>query len=199
MTSSDTPPTDAPPRAAESGGGRARLYAGALLAYLYNAWVGRIPSRRIRRAYLRRYLGSYGAGSTVQLGVRFLNGRKVHLGRRNVVNFGTLIDGRRYPVEFGDDVSIGPEATVLTLGHDPQSPDFRDLGGVVRIGSRAWIACRAIVLPGVTIGEGAIVAAGAVVTRDVPPYTIVAGAPARAVGERNRDLTYHLDFDPFLI
>ena len=60
-------------------------------------------------------------------------------------------------------------------------------------------ATLAIVLPGVTIGEGAIVAAGAVVTRDVAPYTIVAGAPARPVGERRRDLSYQLNFDPSLI
>ncbi len=188
-----------PPDAAPSSGGNGRVFAGAVLAYLYNSWIGRLPSRRLRRVYLRRYLGAFGAGSSVQSGVRFLNGRKVSLGRNTILNFGTLIDGRRHPVVFGDNVSIGPEATVLTLGHDPQSPTFADRGGPVRIGSRAWIAHRAILLPGVTIGEGAIVAAGAVVARDVEPFTIVAGVPAKPVGSRNRDLSYELDFDPFLL
>ncbi len=183
--------------ASSSGGGR--VLAGALLSFGYNAFVGRLPSRHLRRLYLRGYLGAFGEGTAVQMGVRFLNGRKVTLGARNVINFGTLIDGRRFPVIFGDNVSIGPEATVLTLGHDPQSPGFEDRGGAVRVGSRAWIAYRAIILPGVTIGEGAVVGAGAVVNRDVEPFSIVAGSPARKVGERNRDLAYTLDFDPFLL
>lgn len=188
------PPEPSTP--ASVSGSRIRLVAGGALAWLYNVCVGRFPSRHLRRLYLRRYLGGMGPGTGVQLGVRFLNGRKVVLGARNVINFGTLFDGRKFPIEVGDDVSIGPEATILTLGHDPQSPDFSDRGGPVRIGARAWIAYRAIILPGVTIGEGAVVAAGAVVVRDVPPYTIVAGSPARPVGERTRDLTYHLRYDP---
>lgn len=164
----------------------------------YNRLLGRLPSRRLRHGFLRLWLDGFGPGTGVQLGCRFLNGRKVRLGAGNVINFGTLIDGRKYRVHIGDNVSIGPEAAILTLGHDPQSPDFADQGGDVRIGDRAWIAYRAIVLPGVEIGEGAAVAAGAVVTRDVPAYAIVAGNPARQVGWRRRDLAYALDFRPWL-
>ena len=177
----------------------ARLFAGTVAAYAYNAFVGHLPSRLVRHGYLRLWLGRFGAGSGVQLGCRFLNGRKVSLGPNSVINFGTMIDGRRYPVTIGANVSIGPEAAILTLGHDPQSPAFADRGGEVRIGDRAWIAYRAIVLPGVTIGEGAVVAAGAVVTADVAPYAIVAGNPAREVGTRNPELDYTLDFRPWLI
>jgi maltose O-acetyltransferase len=132
------------------------------------------------------------------MGCRFLNGRKIQLGERNVINFGCLLDGRRYEIRIGNDVSIGPEATILTLGHDPQSPDFADRGGDVVIGERVWIAYRAIILPGVNIGDGAVVAAGAVVTKDVEPYSIVAGVPATEIGTRNQDLRYHLSFHPFL-
>jgi maltose O-acetyltransferase len=132
------------------------------------------------------------------MGCRFLNGRKVFLGDRNVINFGCLLDGRRYAIHTGANVSIGPEAAILTLGHDTQSPDFADKGGDVVIGDRAWICYRAIILPGVTIGEGAVVGAGAVVSRDVEPYTIVAGSPARAVGTRVGHLRYSCDFSPWL-
>ena len=118
------------------------------------------------------------------MGCRFLNGRKVFLGERNVINFGCLFDGRKFQIRTGSNVSIGPEATILTLGHDPRSATFEDRGGDVLIGDRVWIGYRAIVLPGVTIGEGAVVGAGAVVTRDVEPYTIVAGNPAKKIGER---------------
>ena len=129
---------------------------------------------------------------------RFLNGRKVSFGHRNVINFGCLFDGRHYPIEVGHDVSIGPEATILTLGHDPRSPNFGDMGGPVTIGDRVWIGYGALILPGVTIGEGAVVGAGAVVTKDVPSYTIVAGNPAVKIGDRPRELTYTLDYRPFL-
>jgi maltose O-acetyltransferase len=125
---------------------------------------------------------------------RFLNGRKISIGNRNVINFDCLLDGRKFSITTGNDVSIGPEATILTLGHDPQSPDLADRGGNVVIGDRAWIAYRATILPGVTIGEGAVVAAGAIVTKNVEPFTIVAGNPARKIGDRNKCLEYKLNF-----
>jgi len=176
----------------------ARVLAGSVIAWLYNGLVGRLPSRTLRHAYLRGWLRQFGRGTGVQLGCRFLNGRKISLGANTVINFGTLVDGRRYRVEIGANVSIGPEAAILTLGHDPQSADFADRGGDVHIGDRVWIAYRAIVLPGVTIGEGAVIGAGAVVTRDVEPYAIVAGNPARQVGTRSHDLDYRLDYRPWL-
>jgi len=176
----------------------ARSLLGAIVARLYNSVVGKIPSRTIRGLYLRPWLGRYAAGAGVQLGCRFLNGRKVLLGPRAVINFGCLLDGRVYPITTGSDVSIGPEASILTLGHDPHSPDFADRGGPVTIGDRVWIGYRAMVLPGVTIGEGAVIAAGAVVAKDVAPYTIVAGNPAREVGKRTHDLTYRLAHRPWL-
>ena len=176
-----------------------RVLAGSVLNLLYNGWVGRLPSRTLRQAYLRHHLGDLGAGAAVQMGCRFLNGRRVFLGERTVVNFGCLLDGRRYSIHTGADVSIGPEAAILTLGHNPQAADFADQGGEVHIGDRAWIAFRATVLPGVRIGEGAVVAAGAVVTRDVEPFTIVAGVPARPVGKRNSALEYRLQHQPFLL
>ena len=176
-----------------------RSLAGLLIAFFYNSWIGRIPSRTVRHLFLRSWLGGFGKGSGVQMGCRFQNGRKIFLGERNAINTGCYLDGRKFSIRTGSDVSIGPEATILTLGHDPQSPDFADAGGDVVIGSRVWIAYRAIILPGVTIGDGAVVAAGAVVTKDVAPYTIVAGVPARPVGERNRNLTYQVDYRPFLL
>lgn len=176
-----------------------RQLAGSIAAYSYNHWLGSFPSHAVRRAYLRAWLGALGHGTSVQMGCRFLNGRKVFLGERNIVNFGCLLDGRRYRITTGNDVSIGPEAAILTLGHDPQSGKFEDLGGDVAIGDRAWIAYRAIVMPGVRIGEGAVVAAGSVVTGDVGDYQIVAGAPARPVGTRNRELDYRLNFEPLLV
>ncbi|GAB1489140.1 hypothetical protein MASR2M8_15920 [Opitutaceae bacterium] len=175
-----------------------RAIAGSLFAYIYNGVVSRIPSHAVRHTYLRLWLAQFGRGTGVQRGCRFYNARRVNLGDRNVINHDCLLDGRHYSIRTGHDVSIGPEATILTLGHDPQSPKFADRGGDVTIGNHVWIAYRAIILPGVTIGDGAVIAAGAVVTKDVEPYAIMAGSPARKVGERNRNLEYRLDYNPFL-
>lgn len=176
-----------------------KIIAGSALAFVYNCILGNLPSRHIRRAFLRQWLGGMGTRASVQMGCRFLNGRKVFLGEGSVINFGTLLDGRVHRIEIGSNVSIGPEASILTLGHDPQSAEFADRGGPVRIGDRVWIGYRALILPGLTVGEGAVVAAGSVVTRDVEPYTIVAGNPARKIKERTQSLSYELSFNPWLM
>ena len=176
-----------------------RVTAGAVLAYGCNHVISRIPFHFLRLWYLKAYLGGIGKESHVQMSCRFLNGRKVFFGERNVINFGCMFDGRRFHIKTGDDVSIGPEAAILTLGHEPQSAEFADRGGTVTIGSRVWIGYRALVMPGVSIGEGAVVAAGSVVTRDIEPFTIVAGVPARKIGNREKNLSYHLHYKAMLL
>ena len=176
-----------------------KVILGSILSFIYRSAIGHIPFHLIRLIFLQIYLASMGKDSSVQMGCKFLNGRKIYLGDRNVINFGCLLDGRRYTIKTGNDVSIGPEATILTLGHDPQSATFADRGGDVIIGDRAWIAYRAIILPGIEIGEGAVVGAGSVVTKNVEPYTIVAGNPAKVIGHRNPKLTYQLNYRPFLL
>lgn len=175
-----------------------RVIAGTILSYTYNEWVSHIPLHCVRRIFLRCTLSNFGKETSVLLRCRFMNPRRISFGNRNVINSGCLLDGRKFEIRIGDDVSIGPEATVLTLGHDPQSPDFADRGGSVLIGDRVWIGYRTLILPGVTIGEGAVVGAGAVVTKDVEPFAIVVGNPARKIGERTRNITYQLKYQPWL-
>lgn len=176
-----------------------RIIGGTLSSYGYNKIIGNLPSRRIRRFYLKAWLGGLGQVSNFQIGCRFLNGRKVFIGNNNVINFGCLFDGRIFHIRTGNNVSIGPEASILTLGHDPRSTNFQDAGGDVIIQDQVWIGYRAIVLPGVVIGEGAVVGAGAVVSKDVDPFSIVAGNPARKIGERAQTLDYELQFNPWLL
>ena len=175
-----------------------RLLAGSVLALVYNDCVGRLPSRALRKFYLRLWLGALGPHTGVMMGARFLNGRKIFIGERNVINRACVLDGRRYCICTGRNVSIGPESVILTLGHDPQAAEVDCKGGDVEIGDYAWLGYRVLVLPGVTIGEGAVVGAGSVVAKSVAPYTIVVGNPARKIGERQKALKYQLDYDPFL-
>ena len=91
-----------------------------------------------------------------------------------------------YPVAIGHDVAVSDDLTVLTAEHDVNSADFAETGAATSIGDYAWLPTKIIILPGAHVGEGAVVAAGSVVTRPVEPYTIVAGNPARKVSDRVR-------------
>jgi acetyltransferase-like isoleucine patch superfamily enzyme len=110
-----------------------------------------------------------------------------------VINKGVILDGRR-GLTIGDNVSISEQAILYTLQHDLDDPDFSVIGGPVTIEDYVFIGARSITLPGVHLGEGAAVAAGAVVTKDVAPYTVVGGIPARPIRERVRGLRYMLDY-----
>ncbi len=174
-----------------------------IVRYLTNAVIAQIPSYRVRHAWYRRILGmEIGERAALRLGLYVhANGRPkrgrpaITVGARTVVGRQCCLDGRG-GLRIGSDVSISPGVWLLTDGHDPQDPCFSQTPRPISIGDRAWLSSRALVLPGVEIGEGAVVAAGAVVTKDVPPYTIVAGTPARPVGTRTRELRYHFDYQP---
>jgi len=106
-----------------------------------------------------------------------------------VIGHGVTLDGRN-GITIGRNVNFSSEVMIWTMQHDYNDPGFGADGGPVVIHDYAWISARAIVLPSVTIGEGAVVAAGAVVTKDVEPYTIVGGVPAKKIAERNNNLEY---------
>jgi len=98
----------------------------------------------------------------------------------------------RGPIRIGADVSISPEVAIITTQHGPESPGFEVESRPVVIEDHVFIGMRAMVMPGVTIGRGAIVAAGAVVTRDVASRSMVGGVPARIIGARKLDPQYLL-------
>jgi acetyltransferase-like isoleucine patch superfamily enzyme len=127
----------------------------------------------------------------------YITGDKISIGNNTVINRFTYLDGR-CPLYIGNNVNISHYSHIQTLTHDPQSPEFVCLERPVAIHDHVWIGARAIILPGVTIGEGAVVGAGSIVTKNVPPYTIVAGNPARQVGVRTRDLRYRTRYFPIL-
>jgi len=103
------------------------------------------------------------------------------------INYGTSIFAER-SVTIGDRVRIGPFVSITdTDFHDAHDRNLRPAGTPVVLEDDVWIGTRALVLKGVRIGRGAIVAAGAVVTRDVAPFSVVAGVPARCVSALDRD------------
>lgn len=104
-----------------------------------------------------------------------------------------MLDARN-GLTMGENVNLSSNVAIYTEQHNYRASDFScDFPGrkkSVEVGDRAWLGSNVTVLPGVTIGEGAVCCAGCMVTKDVPPYTVVAGIPAKKVGERPKDLTY---------
>jgi acetyltransferase-like isoleucine patch superfamily enzyme len=149
----------------------------------------------LRHWFLRRFCHvRLGRDSSICMGC-FVTGYGIEIGVNSVINRYTYLDGR-VPLRIGNNVNVSHYTLIQTLTHDAQSPDFVCLERPVTIGDHAWIGARALICPGVTIGEGAVVAAGAIVTRDVEPYAIVGGNPARVIGTRSRDLRYRTRYFP---
>jgi acetyltransferase-like isoleucine patch superfamily enzyme len=173
------------------------LYRG--LSFLLLRYLMCIPVRTFRHCVLRLLGMRLGKNSAIFLGAEIRSPSKITIGSRTIVGHGCVLDGRG-GLQVGSDVNFSSEVMIWTAQHDPQSADFVTRFAPVVIEDRAWISCRAIVLPGVTIGEGAVVAAGAVVTRSIEPYSLVGGVPAKLIGKRNPNLTYRLTGgDPWFI
>jgi acetyltransferase-like isoleucine patch superfamily enzyme len=165
-----------------------------LRIYICNHVIARIPFHCVRQWYYRRVMGfALGKNCALLLGCRFDAARGLTIGENSVINDSCRLDTRG-GIQIGVNVSISSEVMVLTAGHDQNRADFGGYRRPVVIADRVWIGVRAIILPGVTLGEGAVVAAGAIVTKDVPPFTIVAGSPARTIGTRTKDLNYDLSY-----
>lgn len=178
---------EAPPR--PSLGAEVRF---AVLMHLANRHVARWPFHAWRDAFYRRFLKvELGPGAAIHMGAIFTTRGGVHLGPGTTVEPGVRLDGRG-GLKLGAHVSVAPEVAFLTAEHDPTAPDFAGRLGAIEVGDRAWIGFRAVILPGVRVGEGAVVAAGAVVRSDVAPWTVVGGVPAKPIGNRPEGLSYEL-------
>jgi acetyltransferase-like isoleucine patch superfamily enzyme len=175
----------------------------ATIKYLTNHVISHFPSYTIRHGWYHKVLGWHiGPGASILLGQHIqmagvrTSGRKVVIGKGTVINYGCLLYTTG-GIVIGDQVSISAGVWLVTGTHDINHPQFIDSYKPIVIGNHAWIGMRATVLGGVTIGEGAVVMAGAVVTRDVEPYAVVGGVPARVVTQRTlQNLSYSFDFHP---
>jgi acetyltransferase-like isoleucine patch superfamily enzyme len=169
-----------------------RFFAG-IAFYAANHIVANIPSFRVRHCFYRRVLGyRIGRNSSIHMNV-FFTGFNVTIGENVVINRQCYIDGR-VGVEIKDNVGISPWVYIASLDHDPASPAFETRGAKVVIENHSWISAKAIIMPGVTIGEGAVIGAGAVVTRNIAPFRIAVGVPAREIKDRTVNINYKLRY-----
>lgn len=120
------------------------------------------------RVYVKfPWLVSFGSDISINRGVEFYSGLR-----------------ERSSIKIGSNVRIAPNARFHAAGHDPDQPDFPDNGADIVVEDDCWIGAGVVVLQGVRIGRGAVVAAGSVVTSDIPPYCIAGGVPARKLRDR---------------
>ncbi len=155
--------------------------------------AGYIPSHRIRRMIYASLGLVFPKTSSIHWQARFFVPHRLRISENCILGNNGFYDARD-GIHIGENVNIAAEVRIYTREHDIDSPDFAEVGGPVIIGDYVYIGTRVTILPGVTIGDGAVVASGAVVTKDVEPFTLVGGVPAKFIRHRSRDLTYRLRY-----
>lgn len=163
-----------------------------ILVYILNITYSIIPNP-LRNYYLRLFGIVVNDKSSIHRGCKFFHVGNINIGKKSVVNWGCFLDNRR-GIYIGNNVGIAHNTKIYTLGHDLNDPEFKTKGNSVHIEDNAFIFSNAIIMPGVSIGEGAIVLAGSVVTKSVEPWTIVGGNPAKKIRERKRDINYSSNY-----
>lgn len=182
------------------------------MRFLIDFWVylatltGYIPSHTIRLFLYRHvFRVKIGRDSFIHWRAEFNQPAGVQIGHNTVIGNDAFLDGRAkqflryrkehgFPLTIGNNVSIAGEVRIYTMEHDVDDPNFSEVGAPVVIDDYVVIGTRVTILPGVRIGKGAVVASGAVVTKDVPAYAVVGGIPAIFIKERSHDLRYTLKF-----
>lgn len=138
-----------------------------------------------------------GKDSTIFLHCKFSSPWNIKLGDNVAISQYSYLDGRG-GLFIGNNVNIGRSVSVFTGTHEYNKPGFDYVTHKVHIHDNVWIASNALLLPGVQLNEGCVIAAGAVVTKNIDAYTVVGGNPAKKIKERNRGLSYITKYIRFL-
>lgn len=162
-----------------------------------NVVINKIPSRHIRK-WFYKILGAKIGNKTVicrRVDVLFPKGLNIS----NNVAIGWFVDlDARGGINIGHDTNISSHTKFITGSHNIDDPKFKASFLPINIGHHCWIGTGAIILQGVTIGDGAVVAAGAVVTKDIPPNEVWGGIPAKFIRKRNPEYDYNVIGAPIL-
>lgn len=154
--------------------------------------LGYVPCHCFRRCLFRFAGVRIGKKSYLHIGARFYQPKNITIGEGTIIGDHVTLDGRD-KLTIGSHVDIASEVMIFNSEHDLNSAGFDPKEEPVTIKDYVFIGPRAIILPGTTIGRGAVVAAGAVVTKDVSEMTIVGGVPAKEIGQRQlKELNYRL-------
>lgn len=158
--------------------------------------ISTVPSMSLRRLYYKLIGCKISKKVVIHFKTEIRCPYKLSIGEGSIIGDNAILDARQGLI-IGKNVNLSSNVSIYTLQHNHRSPNFdcnfpnRKLD--VYIGDRVWLGSNVIILPGVKIGEGAVVCAGAVVTKDVSPFSIVSGIPANKIGERTQNLTYEFN------
>jgi acetyltransferase-like isoleucine patch superfamily enzyme len=150
-----------------------------------------LPSNHLRKLALTCMGAKLGKNVVIYSGFEVRSPWKLVIGEGTTVGHNCILDCRG-GITVGSNVNFSSEAAIWTAQHDPQSPTFAIKVAAVVIEDRAWLSFRSTVLPGITVHEGAVLAAHAVATKDIPPFVLAGGVPAKVIGPRNENLAYNL-------
>lgn len=169
----------------------------ALKLILWSYVISFIPSYKVKNFYFK-YILKNNIKSSVSLhrniDLTCIGG--ISIESNTSINKYVYLDGRG-ELFIGENVSISPYVKIITASHDVDSSEFAYITKPTMICDYVWIGTGAIILPGIKIGKGAVVAAGSVVTKDINSFDIVAGNPAKVIKQRNKDLNYKPYWRPF--
>jgi acetyltransferase-like isoleucine patch superfamily enzyme len=168
------------------------LFNAFISNYFLNRVIAFIPSWIIRRTYIKFLKAKIGNHSRIDMGVYIRNVNELKMNDYVHINQGSILMCAG-GVEIGNYVSISHRVGLFSDGHNVQSCDFAYVKSKIKIEDYVWIGANAMILSGknaVTIGKGAVICAGAVITKSVEPFSIVAGNPAKVIGKRNENLNY---------
>lgn len=166
------------------------MYLFNLYSWITGIWwkIGNLFPQSIRRIFFRLILKEFGKGSFIDYETYIRYPSHVRIGERTSINRGCQMFASHYykdvEISIGNHVAVAPGVYFLAAGHDYTKLNLPDTAGSIVVKDNVWIGARSVILQGVTVGEGAVVVAGSVVTRDVPAYTVVAGVPARVIKDR---------------
>lgn len=151
--------------------------------------VGYIPIHTIRNVFY--VLAGIKNDGIIHMWARFYNPANIEIGKDSIIGDHAFLDGRA-KIKIGNHVDIASEVMIYNSEHDLESEDFTARNEPVEIGDYVFIGPRAIIMPGVKIGKGAVVAGGAVVTKDVDEFMVVGGIPAKVISERKNKNPHYI-------
>lgn len=157
--------------------------------------ISTLPSCHLRKWIYKALGANIGKRCVFHFKTEIRSPNRLQMGDGTIIGDNAILDARS-GLEIGKNVNLSSNVSIYTLQHDHRDPFFKctpNSSKPVIIGDRVWLGSNVIVLPGVTIGEGAVCCAGCVVTKDVEPYAVVAGIPAKKVNERPRLLKYEFN------
>lgn len=173
-------------------GNRFANYFDDILLY----WISQIHSHHIRMFYYKNIFGANLAKNVViYKGCEIRNPLKLIIEEGSIIGDDAILDARE-GIHIGKNVNLSSHVHIWTLQHDYRDKDFlcnKEHYGHVTIADRVWLGPRTTILPMTNIGEGAVIAAGCVVTNDVLPFSVMGGIPARQIGERPKDISYNFN------